>query len=153
MNKEETVALVDRIWATWGIDLPQAVRRGTYGAWHRIIHDLNAEDCEKALDDLVIEDRPWPPRPGTLRRRVIDGCSGEEVPSASEAWAQLVSVEDAVMHGGDVVPLHPMVRLVARQMGVSQGRALHTNGDRELFMRRYEDAVSAHNAERYGLSQ
>lgn len=152
MTKEETVAFVERIWATWGIDLPQAVRRGTYAAWHRIIHDLSSDDCNVALDALVIEDRPWPPRPGTVRRKVIDARDpAGEAPSPSEAWAQLVSVEDAVAHGGDVVPLHPLVRTVAKQMGVSQGHALHTNGDRDLFMRRYEEARSAADADKYRI--
>jgi hypothetical protein len=139
MTKNDTVSIVERIWATWGIDLPQAIRKQTYEAWHRIIHDLEAVDCNRALDEIVIEDRPWPPRPGTLRRRVIDGNNPNPAPSAIEAWSQLRQRADAMNHGEDGVPLHPLVAAVAKSLGASQSHSLYTNGDRDLFMRRYEE--------------
>ena len=153
MTRDDTVALVERIWATWGVDLPQAIRKQTYDAWHRIVHDLDPNDCARVLDEIVIEDRPWPPRPGTLRRRVIDAGDGDVLPSAAEAWAQLLSRADAVAHGTDVEPLHPTVAVVAAKMGVSPGHLLHTNGDRELFMRRYDEVVAERNAARYGIAR
>jgi hypothetical protein len=153
MNREDTVALVERIWATWGVDLPQAIRKQTYDAWHRVIHDLDSSDCARALDDIVIEDRPWPPRPGTLRRHVIDANDPDRPPTAAEAWAQLMNRADAINHGTDVEPLHSLVAMVAAKLGVSQQHLLHTNGDRELFMRKYEETLVARNASRYGIAR
>ena len=153
MNREDTVALVERIWATWNVDLPQAIRKQAYDSWHRIIHDLDPGDCARALDAIVIEDRPWAPRPGTVRRRVIDLTDPAAPPSAMEAWSQLVARADAVNHGNDFEPLHPLVALVAAKLGVSSQHLLHTNGDRDLFVRKYEEQVEAHNARRYGIAR
>lgn len=153
MNREDTVGLVERIWATWGVDLPQAVRKQTYDAWHRVIHDLDPGDCARALDAIVIEDRPWPPRPGTVRRRVIDLNNPDAPPTATEAWTQLMARADAVTHGTDVEPLHPLVAMVAAKLGVNQQHLLHTNGDRDLFMRKYDEQVEGHNARRYGIAR
>ena len=139
MNKNETVSLVERIWATWGVDLPQAIRKQTYEAWYRIIHDLDTRECDEALDALVIEDRPWPPRPGTLRRRVLDRSNVDPAPSAIEAWSQLRERADLINRGEDGVPLHPLVAKVAKSLGASQAHMLHTNGDRDLFIRRYDE--------------
>jgi len=155
MTRDDTVALVERVWASWGVDLPAVVRRQTYDAWYRIVHDLDATLCARALDELVIEDRPWPPRPGTVRRRVLDmaGVTGDGLPSATEAWAQLQSRADAVRHVEDFEPLHPLVAKVAAQMGVSPHHLLHTNGDREMFVRRYEEAVANETARRYQVER
>lgn len=151
MTRDDTVALVERIWATWNVELPQAIRKQAYDAWHRVIHDLDPNDCAKALDDIVIEDRPWPPRPGTLRRRVVDANDPDAPPSATEAWAQLLARADALRDGADFEPLHPTVALVAAKLGVTAQHLLHTNGDRDLFIRKYEEVVAAHNAARYGM--
>ncbi len=147
------MALVERVWATWNVDLPQAIRKQAYDAWHRVICDLDPNDCTKALDAIVIEDRPWPPRPGTLRRRVIDLTDPAAPPTATEAWAELQARADALRDGGEFEPLHPTVALVAAKLGVTVQHLLHTNGDRELFMRKYEETVAAHNARRYGMSK
>lgn len=151
MTRDETVALVERIWATWNVELPQAIRKQAYDAWHRVIHDLDSEDCELALDAIVIEDRPWPPRPGTVRRRVIDANTPDAPPSATEAWSQLMARADALRDGSDFERLHPTVALVAAKLGVTAQHLLHTNGDRELFIRKYEEVVAQHNASRYGM--
>ena len=141
MNREETVALVERVWATWSVDLPTTLRKQTYDAWHRIIHDLDNNDCQAALDEIVIEDSPWPPRPGTIRRRVLS--KNVQAPTAAEAWSQIVARADSISHGEDGGVLHPLVAKVASSMGVSASHLLHTNGDRDLFMRRYEEALKS----------
>ena len=153
MNRDDTVALVERVWATWSVDLPMALRKHAYDAWYRVVHDLDASDCARALDDIVIEDRPWPPRPGTVRRRVIDLTDPDGPPSPTEAWAQLQGRADALRNGEDFTPLHPTVALVAAKLGVTAQHLLHTNGDRDLFIRKYEETVAAKNAGRYGIAR
>lgn len=153
MNREDTVALVERVWATWGVDLPQAIRKQAYDAWHRVIHDLDPNDCARALDAIVIEDRPWPPRPGTLRRRVVDLADPDAPPTAMEAWTQLQARADGLRDGGDFEPLHPLVAVVAAKLGVTAQHLLHTNGDRELFLRKYDEVLAERNASRYGLGR
>lgn len=153
MTKAEVVALVDRIWATWNLDQPLAARKTAYEAWFRLVHDLDAEACEAALDEIVIADRPWPPRPGALRRLVIDRGSPTEVPpSPAEAWSQLRANEVAAMSGGEVHPVHPLVRATILQLGITAEYGLSTNGDREMFMKAYETQMNLAAAKRYGLS-
>ena len=153
MTRQEVVELVDRVWSTWNIDQSMNARKGAYETWFRIIGDLDSADCAAALDQIIIDDRPWPPRPGTLRRLVIDRTSPAEIaPSPSEAWAQLRAVEAAANSGEGFTPVHPLVRATIEKLGVTSEHTLATNGDREMFMRVYEQVVAVHDARRYHLS-
>lgn len=154
-TKKETVEFVELLWATWpNSDLTVAAKKVHYEAWHRIIHDLSYEDCTKALDQFVIEDKPWAPRPGAIRRRVIDMLDPDgTAPTSAEAWAQFQRNLNSAVSGADFAPLHPLVSQAVNKIGATAERGLHTNGDRDMFTKVYEEIVRSTEMERYGISE
>ena len=154
MTKGELVELVDRVWATWNVDVNMNARKASYEAWFRVLKDLDIEPCHEALDDLAVEDRPWQPRPGTLRKKVIDnGDPNGAVPTAFEAWTQYRSKVVAAASGAEAIPLHPLVRATVDKLGTSSEHALHTNGDRDMFMKTYESMMNQAEENRYRIQR
>ena len=154
MTKGELVELVDRVWATWNVDVNMNARKASYEAWFRVLKDLDIEPCHEALDDLAVEDRPWQPRPGTLRKKVIDnGDPNGAVPTAFEAWTQYRSKVVAAASGAEAIPLHPLVRATVDKLGTSSEHALHTNGDREMFLKTYESMMNQAEENRYRIQR
>lgn len=152
MTRSEVASLVDRIWATWSIDQSMNARKAAYEAWFRLMEDLDEVAVNEALDELVIEDKPWAPRPGTLRKKVIDRTDPDgAAPSPSEAWSQLRANTVAATNGGEVKPLHPLVRLTVQKLGTSSEHALYSNGDREMFIKAYEAQMNLAEADRYKI--
>jgi hypothetical protein len=152
MTRAEVAALVDRIWATWSIDQSMNARKAAYEAWFALLEDLDGAVCNRVLDELAIEDKPWAPRPGTLRKKVIDRTDpAGAAPSPTEAWTQFRSNAVAAANGGEVRPLHPLVRSTIDKLGASSEHALYTNGDREMFVRAYEAQMNLAEAERYRI--
>lgn len=154
-TKAETVQFVELLWATWpNSDLSVAAKKVHYEAWHRILHDLPYTKCTEALDQFVIEDKPWGPRPGAIRRRVVDLMDPDGVaPTTAQAWAQLQRNLHSAVSGVDFTPMHPLVAKTVNEIGVTPERGLHTNGDREMFNRVYEETVRISDQERYGISK
>lgn len=152
MTKKEIVLLVDRVLSTWTVEISLAQRRTTYESWHRIVEDLDYEECSTILDQIIIEDKPWPPRPGTLRRRVIDAFHTNDPPPPSplQAWAEYRRNVTSATNGGNFEPLHPLVQATVKLAG-AETQVLHTNGDREIFTKIYEEVLAEAEAERYGL--
>jgi hypothetical protein len=154
MTKAELVELVDRVWATWNVDISLNAKKASYEAWYRVLKDLEIEPCHEALDDLAVEDRPWQPRPGTLRKKVIDNADPVGAnPTAFEAWTQYRSKVVAAASGAEAVPLHPLVRKAVDKLGTSSEHALHTNGDREMFLKTYEAMLNETEENRYRIKR
>lgn len=154
MTKGELVELVDRVWATWNVDVNMNARKASYEAWFRVLKDLDIKPCHEALDDLAVEDRPWQPRPGTLRKKVIDnGDPHGAVPTPFEAWTQYRSKVIAAVYGAEAIPLHPLVRATVDKLGTSSEHALHTNGDREMFLKTYESMMNQAEENRYRIQR
>lgn len=155
MTKEETVQFVELLWATWPkSDLVASAKKVHYEAWYRIVHDLTYDQCTDALDQFVIEDKPWAPRPGAIRRRVVDmGDPDGAAPTETEAWAQFQRNLNSAVSGSDFRPLHPLVSKAVNRVGATAERGLHTNGDRDMFMRVYAEIVRVSEQERYGIEK
>jgi hypothetical protein len=154
-TKEETVRLVELLWATWpNNDASSAAKKVHYEAWHRIICDLPYKFCIKALDEFVIEDKPWAPRPGAMRKRAIDLMDPNgTAPIPIEAWGQFQRNLASATSGSDFVPLHPLVSRAVEKLGATTQRGLHTNGDRDLFIKVYEEVLRVSEQERYGIKE
>jgi hypothetical protein len=153
-TKPETIKIVDRVLANWPSDPSLAARKTMYETWHRLIGDLSYEDCAVALDAIAVEDNPWPPRPGTLRKRVVDlNDPIGKAPAPSEAWVQFRANAVAAVNGNDLVPMHPLVRDVVVKLGITTENSLHTNGDRDVFIRAYEQMLAVRDADRYGVKR
>ena len=153
MTKNEVVLLVDRILSTWTVEISLNQRKTTYESWYRVVKDLDFEQTLEALDLIIIEDKPWAPRPGTLRRRTIDMFSPEpSPPEGPEAWAGYRANAVAASNGEDFTPLHSLVQETIRRSGGGT-QVLHTNGDREMFLKIYEIVRSEAELDRYRIAK
>lgn len=154
-TKEETVHFVELLWATWpNTSLTGPAKKIHYEAWHRVLHDLPYDVCLQALDEFVIEDKAWAPRGGAIRRRVIDLMDPDgAVPTSAEAWAQFQKNLASAVSGSDFEPMHPLVAKTVNRIGATAERGMHTNGDRDMFTKVYEEIVRVSEIERYGVSK
>ena len=153
MTKNEVVLLVDRILSTWAVDISMNQKKTTYESWYRIVKDLDFEQVSEVLDLIIIEDKPWAPRPGTVRRRTINHFSEEPVPpEGPQAWADYRASVVAANNGEHFRPLHPLIRETIHRSG-ADSQVLHTNGDREIFLKIYETVLSEAELQRYRISE
>lgn len=152
MTKEELMEVVDRIYASWNQTVPASNAKTVYNAWWRVLQDLTVVDVNEAVDVLVIDDS-YMPRPGAVRRLVIEKLVQlPSPPSTLEAWQQLrVMAESA--HSGAFSPpqLHSCLHQALQKLGGSAALSLHTNGDREAFGQIYEKIVLDWERQHFGL--
>jgi hypothetical protein len=148
MTKEELVAIVDRIYASWNQHINPNNQKTVYEAWWRILKDLDKEPTDGAVDTLVIEDG-YMPRPGQVRKLVINTLQGWNPPTPVEAWQQFRKMAEAAHTGSyntDLV-IHDLVKLTVKQLGGSQAYNLHTNSDRQQFVDMYGFVVKQHETQ------
>lgn len=145
--------VVDRIYVSWNQTMNPTQKKLIYRSWWRILSDLDNQVVHRVLDALIVESG-YMPRPGEVRRRSINIIHGVSVPSAMEAWQQLREAADASMSGSYTgKPIHELVSKAIKALGGTQAYSLHTNGDREQFMRTYDDILSEYEATLYGVPE
>lgn len=145
--------IVDRIYVSWNQTMNPTQKKLIYRSWWRILSDLDNQVVHRVLDALVVEGN-YMPRPGEVRRRSINIIHGISVPSPMEAWQQLREAADASMSGSYTgKPIHELVAKTIKALGGTQAYSLHTNGDREQFIRAYEDTLSEYEATLYGVPE
>lgn len=149
MTKPELIALVSRAFASWNQDPSTEHRKAVYTAWFDVLHDLDASACERALTELIVEDSYFP-RPGRIRKLVIDAAHPDTAPAPIEAWSQWLSYAAAANSGNVGADLHPLVRATVAKIG-SAAASMHTNGDRDQFIQIYETVRAADDRTRYGI--
>jgi len=148
LTKSELIELVDRVYASWNQVVPHSSAKEIYGAWYRLLSDLELEECHQAVDVLAIVDN-YMPRPGAVRKMVFlekNKTSGNDVPpSPQEAWAILQGVAVSAANGAyQPLCLHACVsEALALLGGTAAFSSLHTNGDRNSFIEVYNKVVSA----------
>lgn len=141
-STEWVANLVDRAFATWGIEPSKSRRSATIEAWFPLIGDLDADECQHALTVLALTNG-WMPRPSEIRRFVLrDRLSA---PPPLEAWLQFQAVQKSVASGTGWVEPHECVVATMRRIGGGSG--LHTNGDREMFVEVYRSVVAEFEVE------
>ena len=147
MTKTELIELVDRVYASWNQVVPHSSAKEIYGAWYRLLSDLELEDCHQAVDVLAIADN-YMPRPGALRKAVLKAqytSSGDTYPpSSQEAWATLQAAAVSASNGSYTpLCLHACVsEALALLGGTAAFSSLQTNGDRNSFTEVYNKVVS-----------
>jgi hypothetical protein len=152
LTKEELMEVVDRIYASWNQSVPAANARTVYNAWWRILEDLTVVDVNEAVDVLVIDDS-YMPRPGAVRRLVVEKLTELPPPPAPlEAWQQLRAMAESA-HNGAFAPtdLHPCLAAALQKLGGSAALSLHTNGDREAFGQIYGKVVVDWERQHFGI--
>lgn len=139
------MTLVGQVYALWNQQVPVTGQKELYEAWWLLVSDLELQEALEALVVLSALDA-YMPRPGTLRRKVIDRRGEPQPPSPIEAWAQLRAVTDRVNSGTfEPVAWHPAVAETIKRIGTN----LHTNGDREQFIKLYEQICHKWQEELY----
>lgn len=152
MTKEELVEVVDRIHATWNHQINPNNQKVVYDAWWRILHDLNKNDVDTALDTLTIQDG-YMPRPGAVRKQTINNQHNWKPPTHIEAWQQFRIMADSA-HTGTYTGnenIHPLVKTTVKELGGTNSYNLHTNGDRQQFIDMYTTVVDRAEQEMYTL--
>lgn len=153
MTKSELMEIVDRIYASWNQSVPASNSKTVYNAWWKVLADLTVVDVDKAVDILVMRDK-YMPRPGAIRRLVKIDNTSDVPPSPLEAWNTLRELAETA-HSGIYSPVpesvHVCVRKAISSVGGTAGFALHTNGDRELFLEAYARVVQVWEDERLSL--
>ena len=71
MTREELVTVADCVIANWNLSLGGDRRKAFYKMWWRYLGDLNYTEVQSAIDALVLADKPFAPRVGTVRRMVL----------------------------------------------------------------------------------
>lgn len=143
MEKEQLVAVVERAHALWNQSgFTQRELKSIHAAWWDLLKDFDFDVVLDVLRQRAIDEGPMP-RPGELRRLVIDRLDPDPPPSPAEAWVQLRAASRVVETGTASVPLvmHDAVREAMHRLGGPAALTLHTNGDREVFCRLYESVV------------
>ena len=132
MNKTELKEIVDTIYSLWNQE-PPTTSKTTYEAWWTLIHDLQADTVKQAATQLSALDG-YMPRPGTLRRHTLNLTGLTPPPTPIEAWNTLQTLNEATNNGTyQPTTLHPALQNTIHKTGTK----LHTNGDREQFIKTY----------------
>lgn len=153
MTKDECVEIVERIYVSWNQTINPVQKKLVYRSWWRILGDLDNQVVHGIIDGLVIENG-YMPRPGELRRRTIDRVHGVRIPTPIEAWQQFREAADA-SHSGSYSGkgVDELVAKTVKALGGTQAYAMHTNGDREQFIREYERIASEYQEVLYGIGE
>ena len=155
MNKTELVTVVERVHNVWRETLPAKgeQRDAILKTWWRIIGDLDFDLTEKALDQLIIADG-YMPRPGTLRRSVVNLQGLDLPPTSAEAWQQFRAAAEAA-HSGVYSPtvIHQCVRDTIQRLGGTSCYGLSTNQDRNMFTETYGRVVLEWETSQYQKTQ
>jgi len=145
VTKEELQSLADQVIVNWNLEVGGDRRRAFMRTWFRFLGDLDHEATQQAIDDLILADKPFPPRAGTVRRMVLAErlC---DVPTVDAAWAQAQARIHAVQQGiwSDVSPLVGEALAAAQIHGTSRD-------DHEAFVRAWRQVVERLELERLGL--
>ena len=152
MTQSELREFVNLAYATYALQIAIIDRDTIYEAWWNMLGDLEAQEAKAAFQEIAIF-AEFLPRPGAIRRRVIEKRAGEdEWPQALEAWGILQQMRRATetgtqYGGGRPAPLLQTIQ----EMGGMAG-TLHTNGDRETFVRVYNRVLQKMELERYKIN-
>lgn len=83
MTKTELLRLVNLVNANWPLDASTS-KQDVLTLWWTCLQDLQDEEVASVVSSVLIESPQWRPRPGEIRKRVID-C-GKPWPSPEAAW-------------------------------------------------------------------
>lgn len=153
MTKEELIEIVDQIYAAYNQVLYEKDRGPTYRAWYGLLEDLNKEDVWAAFLGLAVYEK-FMPRPGDVRRATVDAQT--KVPphlDGYSAWGIFVSLQKNAHYGTPIeISVPEALRKTLERLG-SAAYDMHTNGDREVFLRVYETVVRELDQHKYKISE
>lgn len=145
MTRDELTAIADAVMINWGIDLGGDRRKAFYRTWWRYLGDLDSTSVQGALDRLILADKPFAPRAGTIRRMVMSDLLSD-VLTVDLAWAQAVERIRAVQQG-TWTTVAPLVGLAMERSAVNS----NSKDDREAFVRAWRTVVEEFELEVLGI--
>jgi hypothetical protein len=156
-SKGEIKDFVKEVYATYNQIILLEDEKPTFRAWYALLHDLDISDIRKAFLNLATYET-FMPRPGDVRRRTIDMqqniCQQLDV---YEAWSIFQSVIKNANSGLQTeIDRRPDECLALRKTIKTFGESafsMHTNGDREAFIRVYEKTAKDIDEERYSVPE
>lgn len=151
MTNEETVKIVDKVCSAWNQTPPMSSKKDMYFTWFHVLKDLEWDSVDCVIDDLIVEDDRFMPRPGTVRRRVLAGKIGAP-PEPIIAWQQMRAAAESIGSGVDSFQVHDLVRVTIAKLGGAGALGMHTNGDREAFFTVYKSVVAEWERKNYGIT-
>lgn len=153
MTKAELANLVEQAYATYNQQLPTDGDRlkAIYAAWYGILHDLGFKEARAAFVHLAVNAQ-FMPRPGDVRRATLNRRNNfTPFEDAVSAWGKFIAIVRDTNSG---VPITVEVSEALRQTMKALGEAashMHTNSDRDAFVRTYERVVSEIDERRYAV--
>lgn len=149
MTKVECQSLVRMAYAMYNLQLLIADEKNIFRAWYAMVGDLEYEAALDAFTELSIY-ADFMPRPGEVRRKTIDTLMGDEsYPDAATAWGILQSMRKATEGGQFYEGERPQPLLDTIAVLGSSVYDLHTNGDRETFVRVYNKTIEKLQQKKY----
>jgi hypothetical protein len=151
MNKAELQQLVDQVYATYNQQLYEVDKKNVYRAWYDLLNDLEYEETINAFLELAVYET-FMPKPGQLRRTVIDARTGEPPhPDPYSAWGIFVGAQKDAHFGTQTnVPKPIALQKTLERLG-SSAYDMHTNGDREVFIKTYTAVVEEMQKQKYKI--
>jgi len=145
VTREELVTVADCVIANWNLSLGGDRRKAFYKMWWRYLGDLNYTEVQSAIDALVLADKPFAPRVGTVRRMVLAEFLTDAI-TVEQAWVQAKDRILAVQQGTwtDVAPLVGKALAESGIHGTSRD-------DHEAFTRAWRRVIEEFELETLGL--
>jgi hypothetical protein len=128
--------------------------KATFNAWYELLSDLEYDEVKSAFLQLATHAK-FMPRPGDVRRTAID-TRNKVTPflDAYSAWGIFQGILKEV-HSGAQTERPPFDEALKNTL-IKLGEVvydMHTNGDREVFVRTYEQVVQKLEQDKYAIQK
>lgn len=134
MQRSDLLGVLALIEGNWG---PlHASRDAVLGAWWRYLGDLDPAAVTAAVDRLVLDGRPFAPRPGEIRRAVR--LAGLDLPSEDAAWTQAT----AWLRAAETGTALPVLSVEVSRALTGAGMTGTSRADRDAFGRSWARVVA-----------
>jgi hypothetical protein len=152
MTKEELQEIVDQAYAAYNEDLFEQDKKSVYRAWFSIVGDLPADAVWNAFVNLAVYAK-FMPRPGDVRRATIDAQTGMPPHlDGYSAWGIFMSIQKSAHFGTQTEIPRPEALVKTLERLGDAAYDMHTNGDREAFVRVYDKVVEELERHKYKIS-
>ncbi len=149
ISKEETAVFVKQVYATYNQPLLLVDEKSIFRAWYDLLSDLPHNEIRSAFQRLATHEK-YMPRPGDVRRATIDYLT--KLPPHIDAYSAWGIFQGMVrdMNSGVANETNRPEALIKTLQSLGDGAmGMHTNGDREVFVRVYEKVVVELDKARY----
>lgn len=152
MTKQELKGFVREVHATYNQQILKIDEKAVFRAWYNILYDLEIEEVRAGFAKLATYEK-YMPRPGDVRRAVID--SQNKIPQQLDpyqAWGLFQTIIQNIHAGTQTEIPKPEALIKTIQHFGDSAFTMHTNGDREIFVKTYEKIVADIEKDKYAFT-